>query len=278
MNILSRLTDDELRLIKRCEELYARAENGIPSCTQFLSPREQFIIENRLSAFFSDDESAPMCFFYGGFPSAQRRMLCTLPSYVRYTVTEGAGEGEIFGSEFENAIVPLRIKSGGFVTLSHRDFLGAIIASGIERSAMGDIITDDDGAGIFVSPTVAGFIKNELTDIGRDKVKVSDAKLPPDFDYTPQFENIRGTVASPRLDAVIAELARCSRETAKSVINSGLAEHNYFTADAADAAVSKGDIISCRKSSGCKGGKFIIDSLDDRSSKGRIILVARRYT
>ena len=278
MNILSHLTDDEIRLIKRCEELFARAENGIPSISQFLSPRERFIIENRLSAIFSNDESSPLCFFYGGFPSAQRTVLCTLPAYTRYTLTEEASKGDIFTSEFPEAIISLRIKSGGFVTLSHRDFLGALTAFGIERSAMGDIITDSEGAVIFVAPAAAGLIKNELIYIGRDKVKVSDITLPQGFDHVPEFESVRGTVASPRLDAVIAELARCSRETAKSVISSGLAEHNYFTATAADAAVSKGDIISCRKTSGCKGGKFIIDSLDERSAKGRIILTARRYT
>ena len=44
-----------------------------------------------------------------------------------------------------------------------------------------------------------------------------------------------------------------------------------------DAAVSDGDVISCRKTPGCKGGKFIIDSTGERSAKGRIRLEARRY-
>ncbi len=277
MNILSRLTDDEMRLLKRCEELFSRAENGVPSVTQFLSPREQYIIKNRLSAMFLTDESDPLCFFFGGYPSAQRRMLCTLPAYCRYTLTDGDGEISAFRAEFPHAIIPLRIRSGGYVNLTHRDFLGALTGLGIDRSVMGDIITDDDGAIIFVCETIAEFIKNELVYIGRDKVKVCDIALLEDFDRAPDFEAVRGTVASPRLDAVLSELACCSRETAKTVIRQGLCEHNYFTAAAADAAVSDGDVISCRKTSGCKGGKFIIDSLDELTSKGRIRLAARRY-
>lgn len=278
MNILTRLTDDEMRLLKRCEELFSRAENGVLSATQFLSPREQYIIKNRLSAMFMADESDPLCFFFGGYPSAQRKMLCILPAYCRYSLTDGCSEAAAFLAEFPNAIIPLRIRSGGYVNLTHRDFLGAITALGIDRSVMGDIICDGDGAIVFVCETVSEFIKNELIYIGRDKVKVCNIDLPDDFDRVPDFEAVRGTVASPRLDAVLSELACCSRETAKTVIRQGLCEHNYFTAAAADAAVSDGDVISCRKTSGCKGGKFIIDSLDELTSKGRIRLAARRYT
>lgn len=277
MNILSLLTDDEHRLIKRCDELISRAENGAPAVTQFLSPRERYIIEHRFSAAFSKDDSDPLCFFYGGFPGAQRALFCALPAYYRYSLESGAEPITVCRDELADAIVPLRIKTSGYIKLAHRDFLGALIGLGIERSAMGDILTDDEGAVIFVSPTVAGFIKNELIYIGRDKVKVCDITLPEDFDYSLSFETVHGTVASARLDAVLSELACCSRETAKTVIRQGLVEHNYFTASEPDAEVLNGDIISSRKTSGCKGGKFIIDSLDERSNKGRIRLAARRY-
>lgn len=278
MNLLPYLTEDEQLLIKRCDELLLRAENGVPAMTHFLSPRERFILEHRFSAAFSADDSDPLCFFFGGFPSAQRTLFCALPAYYRYSLDQDAPPYTVCRDVLAEATVSLRIKTGGYVKLAHRDFLGALIGLGIERSAMGDILLDDEGAIIFVSPTVAGFIKNELVYIGRDKVKACDITLPEDFDRTPDFDTVRGTVASARLDAVLSELTCCSRETAKSVIRRGLVEHNYFTAAEPDAEVSNGDIISSRKEGGCKGGKFIVDSIDERSQKGRIRLVARRFT
>lgn len=277
MNISSLITDDEQRLLKRCEELFSRAENGAPVTTQFLNLRERYIIEHQLSYMFSADDSAPLCFFFGGFPGAQRTLLCFLPSYYRYSLPDNSSPEHILRDELSDAIVPLRIISSGYVKLSHRDYLGSLIGLGLDRSALGDILTDDGGAVIFVLPTVSDVIKNELVHIGRDKVRVCDAGLPDDFNYEPSFENVRGTVASARLDAVLAELICASRESAKTVIRQGLVEHNHFTASEPDVQVADGDIISAKKTSGCKGGKFIIDSLDERSAKGRIRLAARRY-
>lgn len=276
MNLSNLLTDAEKLLIKRCEELYSRADSGTFSATSFLNPRERYIIENRLSYFFNNSDEAPLCFFYGGFPDAQRTVLCFLPSYYRYGMEED-NPVSVCREEMSQFIVPLRIKSGGYVKLAHRDYLGAVIGLGVERSFVGDILTDSEGAIIFVSSTVAGLLKNELVYIGRDKVKVSGIILPLDFNRVPKFEKINGTVASPRLDAVVSELANCSRETAKTVIGQGLVEHNHFAADRPDAEVTAGDTVSVRKTNGTKGGKFIVDSITERSAKGRIRLAARRF-
>lgn len=273
INLSSLLGDDELLLCKRISELHSRAENSILSVSQFLNSRERYIIENRFAHIFSSEEDAPLCFFWGGYPDAERVLLCCLPAYVRYSLS-----GDEIPTEFVSEhILPLRIKSGGYVKLSHRDYLGAIIALGIERTSIGDILPDDEGAVIFVSPSVAGLIKNELVYIGRDKVKVADANLPAGFNYERAYQQLHSTVASPRLDAVLSELARTSRENAKDLILSGLVEHNHFPASKPDSAVEKGDTISLRKSNGVKGGKFIIDSLDEKLKSGRIRLLARKY-
>ncbi len=277
MNLISLLTDDEIRLTKRCDELFSRAEQGIVSVTQFLNLRERYIIEHQCSRLFSGDEADPLCFFYGGFPDADRTLLCFFPAYYRYAVTENMDIIKALKEELEPHIKALRINSSGYVRLSHRDYLGSLIGLGIERGALGDILTDEAGAIIFVSPSVSDLIKNELVYIGKDKVSAADISLPDDFNYRQSFENVKGTVASARLDAVISELVCCSRETAKSVIRRGLCEHNHFPASEPDREVLDGDIISVRKSSGTKGAKFIIDSLDELSSKGRIRLYARRY-
>lgn len=275
--ITSLLTADEQMLIKRCEELFSRAEKGVPAMTQFLNLRERYIIENRLSSFFTAELSDPLCFFYGGFPDAQRTLLVCMPAYFRYSMADGQSAAEACRDELRGTVVPLRIKTSGYVRLAHRDFLGSLVGLGIDRCVLGDIVTDDEGAIVFVLPSVAEVIKNELVYIGRDKVKVTDISLPEDFNYIPEFEKISGTVASARLDGVLSELCRTSRENAKLLIKQGLCEHNHFTASEPDAGVEAGDIISVRKTSGVRGGKFIVDSIDERSAKGRIRLSARRF-
>ena len=271
------LTDGEQLLLKRCDELYSRADNGVVCCSDFLNLRERFIIEKHRRSFFTDDDSSPLCVFYGGYPSAERTMLCFFPSYTRYSVSDLTNIASELSDEFEGTLVPIRIKTSGYVRLAHRDFLGALIGLGIDRGALGDIITDEDGAVAFALPSVAKLIESELTYIGRDKVKVCPASLPAGFDYQREFKTVSGTVASPRLDAVVSEIAATSRDSAKLLISQGLVEHNHFTADRPDREVFGGDIISIRKTSGTKGGKFIIDKIDELSSKGRIRLSARRY-
>ncbi len=277
INLSSRITDDERMLLHRTQELFSRADNGSTAISQFLNLREKYIIDNMLPRIFSGEDSDPLCFFWGGYPDAERTLLCCLPAYYRYSLSEDTAPQLIAKEELCEAIVPLRIKSSGYVKLAHRDYLGALIGLGIDRSALGDILLDEDGAILFAAPSVASLLKNELTYIGRDKVRTLDITLPDDFSYAREFEQLHGTVASPRLDAVLSEIARTSREKAKELIRQGLVEHNHFTAAEPDAEVSGGDIISARKTTGCKGGKFIIDSLDERSSKGRIRLAARRY-
>ncbi len=276
-NLSSLLADSEELLIKRCRELFLRADGGVAGVTHFLNLRERFIIEHQLSSLFSDDESAPLCFFWGGYPNAERTLLWCLPSYFRYQLTDAIPLQTAFKEDFEGELTPLKIKASGYVRLAHRDFLGAIVGLGIDRTVIGDILPDSDGAIIFVSASIAEFIKSELTYIGRDKVKIQNVTLPENFDFERNFEKVHGTVASPRLDAVVSELARTSRESAKGLIREGLVEHNHFTASESDREVTGGDIISIRKSSGIKGGKFIVDSLDERSVKGRIKLAARRF-
>lgn len=273
INLTSMLTEEDLLLCKRISELYLRAENSIPSVSQFLNERERYIIENRFGHFFTEDDSAPFCFFWGGYKDSERGLLFLLPSYTRYEITDD----KYVKSLSESYITPVRIKSGGYVKLTHRDYLGAIIALGVDRSALGDILVFDDGALVFATPSVAELMTTCLVYIGRDKVKVSKITLPDDFNYARSYEEIHSTVPSPRLDAVLSELARTSRENAKGLITKGLCEHNYFTATKPDSEVTAGDIISVKRAEGTKGGKFVIDSIHEKSAKGRIRLFARKY-
>lgn len=283
-NIQSALGDDERRLLSRADELRSRAAGGVPAFSGFLSPREIYI----LTAFgFKTkcrrselSECDSIGFFWGGYPDAERKMYISLPGFAAYSLSEGEDEvseaelASLIGDELSDKLSRLLIKKSGYVELSHRDYMGALLGLGIERSHVGDIVLIDKGAVVFAEPKIADFLRVSLTEVGRDHVKITDA---PELTLERHFDTVNGTVASARLDSVVSELTNASRETAKELIRRGFVEHNYFEADAPDALIDSGDIISVRREGKTKGGKFIIDRIDELTAKGRIRLAARRY-
>lgn len=56
-----------------------------------------------------------------------------------------------------------------FDSANHRDFLGACLGTGIERSRVGDILVQgEDGAHIMVAPELAQHLELSLTQVGND--------------------------------------------------------------------------------------------------------------
>ena len=270
------LTDEERLLISRAAELSARCDyQAVASC--FLSPREQRIL------YESGVEAGG--FFYGGAPGATRRKLIFLPSWMEATsIRDGA-----FSLRSEEMLLealksygaldsldafytPVRLVSSGYEALSHRDWLGSLMALGIKRETLGDICFFGGETYVFAEPRAAEYIALELNKAGRAKVSGEICTLPEDFCPEIAFENISTTVASPRLDGVVRALCNISRESAADLVTSGLCEINYFTEIRPDTTVKGGDVVSLRGY-----GKYIIDSTDGVTKKGRCRLTARKY-
>lgn len=279
------MSDEERMLVRRAEELRDRAAGGSAACTDFLSPREAFILASlgfetrRSRSELSSEEQ--FGFFWGGYPEAQRRLYICLPGFYAYSLPDSESEAvepselaKLF-DELSEHLTAIYIKKSGYVELTHRDYMGAILGLGIDRSRIGDIVMTEEGAVVFAEPRIADYIRSSLSEVGRDHVRLE--AVPKDIKLSQSFEALSGTVASARLDSVVSELANTSRETAKELIRRGLVEHNYFEASATDSPVSSGDVISIRREGRVKGGKFIVDSADELTAKGRIRLTARKY-
>ncbi len=276
MGGLPALTDEERLLISRAAELSARCDySAVASC--FLSPREQRIL--------FESGAAAGGFFYGGAVGATRRKLIFLPSWIE---CEKNSSG-VFSPEKEKQLedvlssygcediisefyVPVHLRCSGYEKLSHRDWLGSLMALGIKRETLGDICFFEGEAYVFAEPKAAAYIENELKRAGRDKVSAKVCSLPDDFEIQLEYENISTTVASPRIDGVVRALCNMSRDDAASLVISGMVELNYFTETEVDAKVSGTDIISVRGH-----GKYIVDSADEQTKKGRVRIVARKF-
>ena len=276
MGGLPALTDEERLLISRAAELSARCDySAVASC--FLSPREQRIL--------FESGAAVGGFFYGGAVGATRRKLIFLPSWIEH---EKSCSG-VFSSEKENQLkdllasygcedilsefyVPVHLQCSRYEKLSHRDWLGSLMALGIKRETLGDICFFEGEAYVFAEPKAAAYIENELNRAGRDKVSAKVCSLPDSFEIQLEYKNVSTTVASPRIDGVVRALCNMSRDDAASLVVSGMVELNYFTETEVDAKVSGGDIISVRGH-----GKYIVDSADEQTKKGRVRIVARKF-
>lgn len=155
--------------------------------------------------------------------------------------------------------------------LSHRDFLGALMSLGITRETVGDILVEDGRAVAFITRDILSAVQNGVDKIGRVGVTVSKGFSNPLPEASAMVE-LTDTVASLRLDSVVAALIKSSRTKAAALIEEGLVAVNSLCVEKTVKNVSVGDKITVRGY-----GKFVIDSADGRTKKDRIVLKAKKY-
>ena len=257
-------------LLARIEDCIDMSDTGAMSKTKFLSPAEAFYAKKILN----EKGLMHRAVFLGGFAGAERERLVILPSYLDgFDETPKNLLKEYFPAESESLVTVVRLSGSGYRELSHRDYLGSILGLGVERDAVGDIIViDSHTAYIFVLDSIAKLILEGLERIGSDKVKAEIVTLGDDFAYKRNFISISDTVASARLDCVVASLANLSRDKAQRLIESGLCQFNFTEEERCDRAVKAGDIITLRGY-----GKFIIRDISGQTKKGRLRLLADKY-
>lgn len=253
-------------LFARIDDLCRRAERGVLGVCGFLSPREQHFIERHMR----ENGVALRCFTWGGYFAAERRRAFILPEFLE----DSASYAEIAPFCDSEPIVCLFVAESGYKKLSHRDYLGSVLSLGIDRSVVGDIVLSAEagGAYIFCDGGIADFIVMELSKVGGDTVKVKRVEIGDDFAPKRAISHISDTVASARVDCVVAALCSLSREKASVAVRSGLVEVEYETEDAPDRVIVPPCVMSVRGY-----GKFVINSLSEHTRKGRIRLDADKY-
>lgn len=229
--------------------------NGCPVFSAFLDERECAEAENWLA--YNSGEIRYM--LWGGFPEARRKMLAVCPEYCEGYIKE----------EFPFVCLTFRFRKED--RLTHRDFLGTFMGMQLKRNVIGDIITGEGAAQVFVTEVAARALKSTVSRIGRTGVKVSDDR-PFEMEVKQEFKCINGTVASMRLDCIVSLAANVSREKAAGLIRAEKVDVNHITASAAASELHSGDIISIR---GC--GRFLLSDIGDITRKNRIHVTLQKY-
>ena len=196
----------------------------------------------------------------GGYPAAERSRVLIFPDYLAAgDVDAGLAFLEVQGS-FR------------FASVTHRDYLGALLGLGLRRKKLGDILVGEQGAQIIVAAEVSGFINTGLTGVGRVGVAVSEivraARKPPARDY----REIKVTVQSLRLDTVAACGFDMSRTKMSREIAAGKIFLNWHQCLESAAPVRPGDMISARGR-----GRVTVEQTGGQTKKGRTTLLLHRY-
>ncbi len=265
---------EERLLLSRLEELCARADRGCFCATAFLTPREAMLAGRALAARGASERAV----FFGGYAGAERTRLLLFPDYVLEAAGAEGGEPPemtmlcaLVGEE--EVVAAIRVQGSGYRTLTHRDYLGSLLALGVEREVLGDIVVENDASAlIFCLPHMVPFLLSTVERIASDAVKLRREDVPADYVGARRRVEVRDTVASARLDCVVAALAGLSRDAAQGAIREGRVELDYETEERTDRTVPAPCVLSVRGV-----GKFAVRALSDVTKKGRLRLVADKY-
>ncbi|MCQ2551537.1 MAG: YlmH/Sll1252 family protein [Clostridia bacterium] len=195
--------------------------------------------------------------FYGGYEDAERKRLVFLPDYAN----------------LEDTIKVLKVtraKEGR--ELTHRDYLGSLLAEGIKREKIGDILVRDDGADILVAAEVAEYLASNYSMAGRVSLKVEIGEVE-DLDLSSQkTKEIKDTVSALRLDSVLSSAFGISRSKAQEAVKMGIVFLNGVQMNKSDKQVKEGDKLVIRGK-----GKACLREVSGKSKKDRIYIIVDRY-
>lgn len=147
--------------------------------------------------------------------------------------------------------------------LSHRDYLGAILNLGVDRSVVGDILIRNNCAYIFCIRKMTDFFLDNLDRVRHTSIVVRRIDRQDELP-SPEMEQITGTCASVRLDALIALAFRSSRTSMVPLIEGGMVFVNGKLITSNGYEPKEGDIISVRKK-----GRFRYEGVSHQTKKGR---------
>lgn len=242
--------DVSLLKAKICDTASLCEKNSAIRFLGFLSEEQAVFAENVLK-----NARVEYCFF-GGYDGAKRVMLGCFPKGV---------------NKNGFPIVPVTFQFRKSESLSHRDFLGSLMALKISRESVGDILIGEGTATAFVTKEVAPLVLDEITKIGKVGIKTFEG-ITGELPKPQSLAEFTDTVASLRLDCVVAAICDYSRSTACEKIELGLVAVNSVATEKITREINSGDIITVRGK-----GKFIIESVDGKTRKNRNILKYKKY-
>lgn len=244
----------EIELSKRIDELIlvSRAHGRVAN-TDFLDPKTQeqaqFLLKKRNAEYQLS----------GGYECAERAALFVLPEWM---------EEPFRPDEYLSAV---SISPADGQAHTHPEYLGSVLAMGISRAKLGDIIVSDSGAVIIAFPPMARYIQENLTRISHTGAQCKRIALEEISAGERERTQARCSVSSLRADSVVSAVFGLSRAKASQAIESGYFSVNWTEMLKPDKQLTPGDMINLRGYGRARIGLEI-----SRTRKGRTAFYAER--
>ena len=153
---------------------------------------------------------------------------------------------------------------------THRDFLGSLMALDIKREMVGDILVSNGRCVVFVMNSVLGVV-SDISKIGKFGVKITYDFSEKDIPQQ-EFEKITATVQSLRLDSVLSNAIKTSREKTQELIRAKGVVLNHVEVFDPSLKIEEGDVFSV------KGfGKFVLREIGGFSKKDRTFITIEKF-
>lgn len=219
----------ERPFVRRVDDWTERVRSGGSwVLTDFLSPREQALVAQHVQS------TGLMIEGYGGYDGAERQRMLLMPD-------DWHPEPE----DFQIALLEVGAAQPT-EPLNHGSVLGAVLGTGLERRTIGDIaIVSETSAYLAVTRELQSHLRQSLLAVGRQAVWVNhlqtDALWP-----AVTYDAVTLSVASLRIDAVLAQACHWSRSRAQDAVAGGHVSLNHTPCDRTDESVQPGDVLSVR--------------------------------
>jgi photosystem II S4 domain protein len=188
---------------------------------------------------------------WGGYPQAERQRLAIARAEIPLEPTQ-----------VELAALEI---SGNFLfdPASHRDFLGAMLGTGIVRDKVGDLVLlGDRGAQAIVAPDLVEFLTLSLNQVRSVPVKTRAIDFNELKIREPKKKELTTVEASLRLDAIASAGFGMSRSKMADLIDGGDVRVNWKETTSASYHVKAGDLIAIRGKGRVEVGEVIVTKKD----------------
>jgi RNA-binding protein YlmH len=255
--------EDKLLISKFFDKIELCDKTNKIETTDFLNELEQSILKKVITLANIDN-----CVFYGGFNDADRKIAIVFPEKMRAII-----ENENFKYDTVFSVFRIKIPEAEIKDYNHSVYLGGMIKLGVKREKIGDILVQSYGADLIVKREIEKFLFANIKTLTRFRdAEVNNISLAEMSSSEKKFEDIKLITSSLRLDNIVAELAKTSRNKANEIIEQDRVLINYEQESKNTKILKVKDIVTIRGK-----GKFIIEDVVGNTKKGNYIVMIKKY-
>lgn len=247
-------TQDREQLLARMEDVQRKAQKTGMAHSKFITPSEAAQL---LESYASRQDIHLI--LDGGFDESERKLAVFLhPHWGVYAQSD--------------VLAALQLSFRQHDAVRHQDVLGAVLALGLSREVLGDILIEPGRACLVCMLPMADYIADRIVKLGRIGVSVEKIQLTSLPSVTGSITEKQITLASLRLDALIAAAFHLSRNDACELISSGLVQLDHQQCLNTSKIAVQNAIISVRG----KGRIKLLNILGE-TKKGRLRITLGFY-